>query len=159
MQPSDRSYLFIHERLRAETHSVRPHLEQCVENLGTKRSGGAFNRDFSVGPYFKSMVERVKKLAQVLRGEHRRSPSTQVDRIYFFFKRSTKRMGQTFCVRYLHLDSFHISIHLVAREDTGGEIAEAALRAAKRNGNVDADRHWDEFANSSDFIIGIHRGA
>ena len=135
--------LLVDKRLRAEAYPVRAALEESIEDLRTKSPRRTFYGDLRVGLHVEFISDRLEDASELIWRERGGRSTAKIDRIDGPFKFRVKDCGSCFRARDLLLKLRDISVHLVARKHARSKVAEAALRAAKRNGDVEAEWHED----------------
>jgi len=129
------------KRLHAETDAIHPTTTQSIEYIRCKRPGSALDRDLRLALHIELRPHRTKDPLQLIEREYRGRPSAQVNRVHLTFNPPANFFRGSRGALNVGTYPVHIAFKHSAREHVGREVAIAALGAAERNRNVDAQGH------------------
>src|ERR1019366_8089574 len=137
VQTTHRRTFLVHERLHTQADAIDAAFEQRLQHRFGDGAGRTFHRDFRRTLDIEVVAQRVKEALQLIGSKHRRRASAEVDRIDASIQLASHFARDCVGGRNLGADLPHIAVKYRAREYTGSEIAEAALRATEwnRDGN------------------------
>src|SRR5208283_4649788 len=127
---------FIHERLHTQAHAIHAAVNECFQNLVRDRARSAFDSDLSRGRDLETVADRTKQSFQLIRREHRWRASAEVDRIHLRLEIPAQSLRNSLPSHKFGAHLRHIMVEQRPRKYPGGEVAEGALRAAKRYRDV-----------------------
>jgi hypothetical protein len=127
-------------------------MQQAFQYRGRKRTGCTLDGDFRLLPHIKLRAHRCEDPLQLRRIKYRWCPATQVNRVHFPVDLPGAHLGRS-SLRVIDVlaQATHISFEHGPRKHIGGEVAIAALRPAKRNRNVNSQRHSNDYPTSNLF--------
>src|SRR5579884_1944491 len=133
--------LLIDERLQAEAHAIDARFNEGLQSLRSQCAGGRLNRNLSVPADLELTTNQRKNFFELLGRERSGRATTKINRIHSSIEISIEPVRQGLCPDDLFPQATNVLPHQLPRKHARREIAEAALGAAKRDGNVDPQWH------------------
>ena len=106
---------------------------------GLSWPGAHSDGDLGCGADPEVLAKRAEDAADVRGREEAGGSAAEIDGVDVVGEMSSERLGTRACVRDLSDEPVHVGGHPAGRECVRGEVAEAALGAAERNGEVEPE--------------------
>src|SRR6266496_1077111 len=166
MQASHRSCFLIDERLHSQADAVHAALHQSFAHRLGKRARRALYGDFRAGLDGEILPNGDKDVFELCYIQESGSAAAEVDGIHRAIERTTPTQAKggferaTLCVLSGMLDlgaqARNVLFEHRPGKDIGGEVAIRALRPAKRDGNVQSERHLYDYRLSVEQLAPWH---
>ena len=127
----------VHEGLDAEADAVDAVSLGCFKGLAGELVGGRFERDLRLTGHMERRTDRFEETCHVLGLEQAWGAPTEVNRVDRLREHGIAERGSGTGFAHLLAEVVDVVVEEVRREDVGGEVAEAALVLAERDGEVE----------------------
>jgi hypothetical protein len=145
----------IYERLHSQADTIHFTANKHSKHFFGERSRGAFHRDLGIGRDFEILPNSDKDAFQLCYIQESGSATAKIDRVNRVVDESAHLARGFGGTGNFGAQSRNISFEHSARKNVGSEIAVAALRFAKGDGNVQSERHLYDYLPA----IGIQHSA
>ena len=136
MEPTYGGALPIDEALDSQADAVHAPELQLVKRLVGHLPRSALDGKLRFCGHLKLGVDRCDDLREQVRLQQRRRSPTKVDRVQPVGQVGLMQVRPRTCLAYLQAEPIDITLRALCRKDPGGEVAEATLRLAERDGKV-----------------------
>ncbi len=158
VQATDRRSFLIHERLHAQAHAVDVVTAEKFDHGRGQRAGSTFDRDFGLGLDVEILPNRDKKALQLAYIKDGGSSSAEVNGVDGSLHRAAHLCGGGRSLGNVVADAINVALKNGLGKNIRSEVAIGTLGTAERDGNVEAERHGDDYATCEAFNRKGRRG-
>ncbi len=120
---------------------MTPQLASVLTTADVSGSGSALDRDLRGGLHGKAVVDGGENPLQLFRGKNAGRAAAQVDGVHLALEASANLLGNLRGPPKFALQMSYVALQQRRRKHARGEVAEAALAAAKRHRDINPQRH------------------
>src|ERR1035438_5695408 len=151
MQSPNRRRLSVNERLHAQADAIHATFQKTLDPAWRERPGRTLNGNLRIRRHFKLLSNRIEDSLQLKSVEHRRRSTAEINRVDFLLDPPAHLFRSSRCIADVRTHAIHIAPKDSPRKYGRREVAVAALCAAERNRDVDAQGHCSDYPTLAPF--------